>query len=94
MTAAALVALNLADAVLSSILFHSGTTTEANPLMAAAWAVGPRFFLAAKVVVGTACAAVLWRASEKPFVREAISMLSALYAVVVTLEIGMLILAR
>lgn len=61
LVAAAVLVLNLVDAMFTLIYTRVGVATEANPLMAQALAASPLAFMAAKLALVSLGVALLWR---------------------------------
>lgn len=78
----ALAVLNAIDAFATLHWVTHGLATEANPVMDWALALGPGWFIAAKLALVTLGCIGLWRHSERRVVRFAAFPLVALYALV------------
>ena len=74
-----LFALNLLDAVLTIYWVRNGFATEGNRLMAILLDLGDLPFLAAKLAIGSAAAAVLWRWGNLRLARCGLSVVLFLY---------------
>lgn len=81
-------ALNVVDLLATLAWVESGTLTEANPIMAGAYAGGPAAFSAAKIGLVTAATLGLWRARRHRWARVAAPLLCAVYACLSLLHIG------
>ena len=68
-----LVVMNLFDAGLTAMHLHAGTATEANPLMAAAWALHPAAFLLSKMLLVFGALAILRMGKNLPLARAGLA---------------------
>jgi len=77
-----LLLLNLFDGLSTVGWLHTGQATEANPVMAAAYAGGPALFLLSKLALVMLGVGLLWRIRHHKTARLAIVPLCLLYAFV------------
>ena len=79
---AALLVLNLFDALFTLGWVHAGLATEANPMMAQAMDSGPGLFVLSKVALVGLAVALLYRQRHVESARMALVPLCALYSLV------------
>ncbi|HCP45618.1 MAG TPA: hypothetical protein DIU15_06235 [Deltaproteobacteria bacterium] len=84
----AILILNLFDAFCTLIWLQAGMASEANPVMAGAFVVGPGFFLTTKVALVCMAVVLLWWHRSEMTARLALVPLSALYALIAGTHIG------
>jgi len=80
--------LNLIDAIVTMGWVRTGTSSEANHLMAAFLDAGNIPFLAAKLGMGALCCGVLLYGSEYKLARIGVSVALAVYVCVMGLHVG------
>jgi hypothetical protein len=80
---AALLVLNLADGVFTTVFLQLGVAEEVNPLMRAAWQTSPLAFMAVKLAVVQAGAWILWLHRNSRAALFAIRAGAALYVAIV-----------
>ena len=71
--------LNLYDAMMTLLVIESGMATEANPIMAAPLALGPVFFMLAKLGMVSAGVLLLWSLRRSAFAAFGIYSLAGVY---------------
>jgi hypothetical protein len=79
---AAVPAMNAVDAAFTSHWLMTGVATEANPVMAAAFAVSPEVFVVAKMVMACTGVGVLARYGKRATARAGMAVTAAAYAAV------------
>lgn len=79
---AAVPAMNAVDAAFTAHWIGTGVATEANPVMAAAYAVSPAVFVVAKMAMACAGVAVLAKFGKRVAARAGMAVTSAAYAAV------------
>lgn len=79
---AALLVLNLFDAVFTLGWVESGLATEANPVMAGALELGPGLFILSKIALVGFASLLLYRNKESGMARLALVPMASLYAFV------------
>lgn len=77
--AAAILVMNLYDAMMTLLVVESGVASEANPVMAAPLALGPVVFMLAKLGMVSAGVLLLWRLRSSTFAAFGIYSLSGIY---------------
>ena len=77
--AAAILVMNLYDAMMTLLVVESGVATEANPIMAAPLALGPIAFMLAKLGMVSAGVLLLWKLRGSSFAAFGIYSLSGIY---------------
>jgi hypothetical protein len=87
----ALLVLNLADGVLTTLFLHLGVAREVNPLMRFAWSSSPLVFMALKLAVVTVGAWILWRYRASPAALFALRAGAALYLGIVVWHLMFLV---
>ena len=80
--AAAIVVLNLVDAVMTLAVVHAGAATEANPLMAASLSAGSVWFMLTKLGLVSMGVLLLWRLRESIYAAMAITSLTGVYTLI------------
>lgn len=84
LAAALLLVLSAFDSIFTHLWLVSGVATEANPILAAAWAASPFTFHALKLVLVVSGALILLALRRTPIAQTTMAIATAVYGAVVS----------
>ena len=88
LAAAAVIILNLLDAVFTLLWVESGVASEGNPFMGQAMAHGPVGFMAIKLALVSLCVGLLWRLRYRRAAATALVTCALAYSAVMIVHLS------